>query len=66
MQKTEALKIIRTNTLIDILGVSRSTINRWKQQNILPPQVTLGNHIVGWDRRDIESWIEKNKGTVKA
>jgi len=66
MQHREPLKIIRTNNLMKMLGVSRSTIHRWKQSKILPPQVNLGSHIIGWDSRDIEKWIENNKKIATA
>jgi prophage regulatory protein len=64
LEKNQSMKIIRINSLMNILGVSRSTIHRWKQNKVLPPQVNLGTHIVGWDSRDIERWIESNKNSI--
>jgi predicted DNA-binding transcriptional regulator AlpA len=58
MQKPE---IIRPVALATLLGVSRSTILRWRKDGVLPPPRELGPGVTGWSRREIDEWIESRR-----
>lgn len=53
--------ILRTNDLLAMLGVSRSTLFRWVRAGLLPPGIKLGQRAVGWRRSTIERWIEERE-----
>jgi len=52
-------RVLRTNELAEILGVSRQTI--WRMEDELPPKIKISGRVVGWDSRDIESWLNDRK-----
>ena len=54
-------QIIRTDQLSQELGISRTTLWRWRSQGILPQPVKLGPRLVVWYRTDINRWLESNK-----
>jgi len=62
--KNEVRKmLIRISELEVLLGVSRSTIWRLRQQPHLgfPDPICIGSRLVGWKINDIEEWIDENK-----
>ena len=54
-------QIIRPEQLAQELGISRSTLWRWRHQGILPHPISLGPRLVGWERTVINQWIESRK-----
>ena len=48
-------KLLSPPQLMDALGVSRSTINRWMQKGVIAPAFRAGNGL-RWDLQDV---IEK-------
>ncbi|MNY36962.1 Prophage CP4-57 regulatory protein (AlpA) [compost metagenome] len=53
--------IIRPTQLAEELGVSTTTLWRWRQQGVLPQPISLGPRLVGWDRSVINRWLESQK-----
>jgi len=55
--------LIRINELEILLGVSKTTIWRWRQQPHIgfPNPICIGSRLVGWKIDDIEAWIDENK-----
>ncbi|HAA96535.1 MAG TPA: transcriptional regulator [Alteromonas macleodii] len=49
---------VRANELSNFLGVSPSTLWRWRKNGILPAPIHIGPRVVGWRIRDIKVWIE--------
>lgn len=53
--------IIRYGDLAKELGVSTSTIWRWRQSGEIPHPISLGPRIVGWERAVIDQWLESKR-----
>lgn len=53
--------IIRPDQLAEALGVSRTTLWRWRNQGIIPHPINLGPRLVGWEISVINQWIESKK-----
>jgi prophage regulatory protein len=51
-------KILRLPAVMELTGLSRSSIYLRVAQNTFPKQVSLGARAVGWRESDIEAWIE--------
>ncbi|ELJ8864321.1 AlpA family phage regulatory protein [Vibrio parahaemolyticus] len=52
---------VRQEQLAKEIGVSVSTLWRWRRDGKMPPVVTLSSRVVGWQRKDIERWLEAQK-----
>lgn len=52
---------IRVKDLVDLLGVSRSTIFRMGQRGELPKKVRIGARAVGWKISEIQAFIESRE-----
>ena len=50
-------RIIRLYTVMELCGISRSSIYAAIQRGEFPQQVELGLRSVGWLESDIEQWI---------
>ena len=55
---------MRLPEVLQLTGVSRSTIYRWMATGEFPKQVSLGGNTVGgntvaWLEAEIEDWIQK-------
>lgn len=53
--------IIRPNQLAQELGVSKTTIWRWRQQGEIPHPITFGPRLVGWERAEIKKWLKRKR-----
>ncbi len=53
-------RIMRIQEIIEITGVSRSTIWRMERRGEFPSRVPLGASSIGWLKSEINAWI-KNK-----
>tara|TARA_R110001583_G_scaffold19264_1_gene75573 strand:+ start:1437 stop:1619 length:183 start_codon:yes stop_codon:yes gene_type:complete len=60
MQKRESI-IIRPAELAELLGVSQTTVWRWRKQKILQEPIKLGSRLVGWRKEDIDEWLARQK-----
>lgn len=55
------LRIIRTAELANLLGISQTTLWRWRQKGAFPQPIPLGPRMVGWKITDIETWLDSNQ-----
>lgn len=51
------IKFIRAAELSELLGISSTTLWRWRQQKIIPQPLALGKRIVGWQEEVIQEWL---------
>ena len=51
---------IRANELSGALGISSSTIYRWRKAGLLPEPLSLGPRVIGWKIKDIENWLNNH------
>lgn len=42
------MKIININELVNILGVSKTTLWRWRKEGDFPEPIILGKNIIVW------------------
>jgi len=52
------MKIIRLPEVVEITGLSRSTIYSRMSQDGFPKSISLGDRAAGWIESEIEEWIE--------
>lgn len=50
-------KILRTPDLLQITGLSRTTIWRLERAGDFPRRLRLGPNAVGWDAAEVEGWL---------
>ena len=50
-------KVLRLKDVIQIVGLSRSSIYALKASGSFPKSFMLGTRAVGWSSDDIESWL---------
>jgi len=56
---------LSVNELVKYLGISRSTIDRWRRENVGPPYVRVGKRIL-YHKHAVEEFINVNTiGGVK-
>ncbi|WP_158008539.1 AlpA family phage regulatory protein [Vibrio cyclitrophicus] len=48
---------IRANELSEALGISLSTLWRYRKSGVIPAPISLGPRIVGWRTSDIQNWL---------
>jgi prophage regulatory protein len=53
-----ASKILRLPSVLELTGLSRSSIYQQIAQGTFPKQVSLGARAVGWRESDIQNWLE--------
>ncbi|HCE3704262.1 TPA: AlpA family phage regulatory protein [Vibrio parahaemolyticus] len=53
--------VIRYSELAKELGVSTSTLWRWRQNKVIPEPISLGPRLVVWERVVIEQWLESKR-----
>lgn len=61
--KTQPLRILRLPQVMEIVGVSRSTIYLWIQQESFPRPLKLSVRRVGWLESDVMAWIRSKSNT---
>ena len=54
-QKTQLF--IRANELSEALGISLSTLWRFRKAGLVPEPIALGPRVVGWRTSDINNWL---------
>jgi len=52
-------KILRLPQVLDIVGLSRSTIYAKIKAGEFPPQIRLSKRSSGWIHSEIQSWIDE-------
>lgn len=51
-------KILRFDDIIQITGLSRSTIYRRMHANEFPQSISLGGRSIGWYESEVNEWLE--------
>jgi len=57
------MKILRLPQVLEVTGLSRSTIYAYITEGLFPKQVAIGERAVGWVSDDIEQWLEEKIST---
>lgn len=52
------MQVLRIKDIMELLGVSRSTVWRWSKQRDFPSKIQLGGNTVGWFQKDLFAWLE--------
>ncbi|MGS0737570.1 helix-turn-helix transcriptional regulator [Pseudomonas sp. GG8] len=50
-------RFLRFESIAGLVGVSRSTINRWEKEGKFPKRVQLGSQTVAWRESQISHWM---------
>ena len=59
-------RFVRLPEVLQLTGVSRSTIYRWMANGEFPIQISLGGNTVAWLESDLEVWIHRRIGSAEA
>ncbi len=54
-------RIIRAKELIDMTGLSRTTLWRMEKAGTFPTRVSLGGHSVGWKHSEVQQWLQSRE-----
>lgn len=60
------MAILRTNDVIQLTGLSRSTLWRLERAGNFPERIQLGANSVGWLEADINAWLDSRPRGLKA
>lgn len=55
---SEKDKIIRLNEVMDMTGLSRSTIYRMMEKGDFPKSTPLGERAIGWSMSEVQEWVQ--------
>jgi prophage regulatory protein len=50
--------VVRMSRLVDMIGLSRSTIWKLLSEDKFPTPIRLGPRSIGWRIKDVEEWIQ--------
>ena len=56
-------RMLRTNDVLAAVGVSRSTLCRWRETGEFPAPLRLGANSVGWPATVVDDWIARRDVT---
>ncbi len=51
-------RIVRAKEVVEMTGLSRTTIWRMERYKSFPARVSLGKNSIGWKMSDIQKWID--------
>ena len=54
---THAPLIYRKNTVLELLGISATTLSRWIEKDGFPRPKQLGARAVGWVAAECHAWL---------
>ena len=54
-----AIKILRLPSIIELTGLSRSTIYQRISKDEFPAPISLGGRAVGWVEEDVLLWLQE-------
>ncbi len=61
METIKSKKILRLPEVIEITGLSRSSIYAFMKEGNFPLSINLGARAVGWKAEEIHGWIDNLK-----
>ena len=50
--------IIRTNQLVEMLGIHKTTLYRWIKAGDFPAAFRMNKNSIGWRKSTIDEWVE--------
>ena len=60
MKKPSGVKIFyRGSELSEALGISQTTLWRWRKNGDFPEPIQLGPRVIAWRVKDINEWLTK-------
>lgn len=54
-------RYLKVNEVATMLGVSRSTVWRWRKVGFLPPAYKISERMIRWREEDIKEWMEQRR-----
>lgn len=51
-------RIIRIRTVLELTGLSRSTLYRKVQEGTFPKQIALSKRCAGWRQSEVQTWMQ--------
>ena len=61
-----AHKMLRLPSVIELTGLSRSSIYLRMKNKVFPQSISLGDRAIAWLESDIEQWIEEKVSLAKS
>jgi len=58
-------RFVRLRELINITGLSRSTIRILELSGKFPKHIQISDKAIGWDYEEVIAWLEQRKNTRK-
>ena len=55
---TTAPRFVRLPEVLNLVGVTRSTLYRWMDEGTFPKQIHLGPRTIVWNEREVVQWME--------
>jgi prophage regulatory protein len=62
-QDTQVL-VVRMSRLVEMIGLSRSTIWKLLSEGKFPNPIRLGSRSIAWRIKDVEDWLESRQELV--
>ena len=59
---TTAPRFLRLPEVLNLVGVTRSTLYRWMDAGTFPKQISVGGNTVVWVESDITNWMDQRIG----
>lgn len=56
--------VVRMSRLVEMIGLSRSTIWKLLSQDKFPTPIRLGSKSIGWRVKDIDEWLQNREELV--
>lgn len=60
---SDDVKLYSIDDIVDITGLSRTTIYRMMDEGNFPKSIKIGKYTVRWKSSEIRSWIESLKSS---
>ena len=54
---------MRLPEVVQLTGISRSTIYRWMATGEFPKQISLGANMVAWLETEVDAWMKQRIGS---
>jgi len=63
-QADKGNRVLRTKDVCSVLGISATTLWRWRQRGEFPqPGSVPGSSICGWRAAQVEAWVNQKFGS---
>lgn len=58
-------RLVRLSEVVNLTGISTSTIRRLEKQGVFPPRLQISANVVAWRLHDIDKWIDNRRSATK-